>query len=50
MHLFDQGDVFDDIEIGEQGGLLAYLRNGMRVQSTEIVMERLVVIEEFYSD
>ena len=50
MDLFDQCDIFGDVEIGEQGCLLAYRYDVPGVQSMIIMLEGLVVLEEFYSD
>jgi hypothetical protein len=50
MNLFDECDIFGDIEVGEQGCSLAYRGYCFRVQTVVVVLKGFVVFEEFYSD
>lgn len=50
VHLFDQGDVLDDVEVGEQGRLPADGGDALRRQSVVIALEGGGRLEEFYRD
>jgi hypothetical protein len=50
MHLLDQRDVLDDVEIREQGRAEADRGGFRRLERVIVVAQRFVVVEELYSD